>query len=310
MTQAFTPAQRAWLTEHAGQPGAAWTGRRLPGGTSSTVLALRAGEEEPRFVLRLLDNADWLTLEPDLVAHEAAALEEARRANLPVPRVVATEPSGAVFGAPALLMTSLPGRVLLAPEDGTRWTDLLASNLARIHAHDAPAFPWNYRSWLADADIVVPAWTDAPLAWEAALAELRRLRASLERRAARWTTFLHRDYHPLNLLFSGAGETLDVTAIVDWVNACVGPPEADVAHCRVNLTLMHGVAAADAFLAAYLRAAALHGRGFEYDRAWDAEAVYEMGAPAHHAPWAELGLPSPGPAELRRRVEELVLGHA
>jgi hypothetical protein len=42
-----------------------------------------------RFVLRVLDNHEWLAEEPDLAAHEAAALEEAQKAGLRAPSLVA-----------------------------------------------------------------------------------------------------------------------------------------------------------------------------------------------------------------------------
>jgi aminoglycoside phosphotransferase (APT) family kinase protein len=57
--------------------------------------------------------------------------------------------------------------------------------------------------------------------------------------------FVHRDYHPGNVLFSGDR----CTGIVDWVNACAGPSEIDIAHCRLNLALRHGIAVADEFAA-------------------------------------------------------------
>jgi aminoglycoside phosphotransferase (APT) family kinase protein len=57
--------------------------------------------------------------------------------------------------------------------------------------------------------------------------------------------FLHRDYHPGNVLWSGG----EISGIVDWVSGCIGPPEVDVAHCRANLAVLAGdPEAADRFL--------------------------------------------------------------
>jgi len=57
--------------------------------------------------------------------------------------------------------------------------------------------------------------------------------------------FIHRDYHPGNVLWSGRR----VTGIVDWVNASRGAPEADVGHCRANLAGHFDHTVADRFLA-------------------------------------------------------------
>lgn len=117
----LTPAQLAWLSRRIGSGAPGPAAERLAGGASSTVLALRDAAGASRFVLRLFDDRAWLAAEPDLVAHELAALAEAARTGLPVPEVVAAEPTGEVFGAPAILTTYLPGRVVLAPGRPERW---------------------------------------------------------------------------------------------------------------------------------------------------------------------------------------------
>src|SRR5207244_1514750 len=68
-----------------------------------------------------------------------------------------------------------------------------------------------------------------------------------ERAASHANAFIHRDYHPGNVLF----QRNEVSGVVDWPNASVGAIEVDLGHCRHNLAALHGVAAADAFLDAY-----------------------------------------------------------
>jgi aminoglycoside phosphotransferase (APT) family kinase protein len=60
--------------------------------------------------------------------------------------------------------------------------------------------------------------------------------------------FLHRDYHPGNLLWDRG----ELVGIVDWPSSCCGPRGLDVAHTRGNLALVDGADAADAFLKAYV----------------------------------------------------------
>ena len=61
-----------------------------------------------------------------------------------------------------------------------------------------------------------------------------------------------------------------VSGIVDWVNASIGSPWADVGHCRVNIASELGPGAADRFLDLYR---AVSGRPEEYDPYWDISAA-------------------------------------
>jgi aminoglycoside/choline kinase family phosphotransferase len=62
-------------------------------------------------------------------------------------------------------------------------------------------------------------------------------------------TFLHRDFAPRNLLWTGE----EITGIVDWVETSWGPAWLDVAHFRTMLAVGHGTEVADRFGAAYRR---------------------------------------------------------
>ncbi len=53
---------------------------------------------------------------------------------------------------------------------------------------------------------------------------------------------LHRDFHPGNVLFTGAGDTLRISGVVDWVETWWGPADLDVATASTALALLHGEA--------------------------------------------------------------------
>jgi aminoglycoside phosphotransferase (APT) family kinase protein len=87
----------------------------LAGGTSSAVHALSvedANGHVHELVLRRFVREDWLAEEPDLAAREAMALSLAADSPLPTPSLVGVDLDGADAGAPAVLMTRLPGRVV------------------------------------------------------------------------------------------------------------------------------------------------------------------------------------------------------
>lgn len=246
-------------------PGARVRGvQPLEGGTSSAVHAVRVEDRaghEHRLVLRRFVRADWLAEEPDLADREAAALALVAGADVPAPRLVAVDPHGGTAGVPAVLMTRLPGRIDWAPTDLDRFLRALADALPAIHARPAPAgaaLP-AYAPYPLEMHRP-PAWAARPEAWQRGFAVLQGPPPSAER------ALIHRDYHPGNVLWRGG----EVSGVVDWVNASIGSPWADVGHCRVNLAEPFGQAAAERFLHLY-RAAS--GRRDGYHPYWDIAAL-------------------------------------
>lgn len=268
----------AWL---AGQGIGVEGVERLRGSTSAAVFRLVAERDGKReaLVLRLFTAGSWLAMEPDLAVHEGAVLKAVRGCGVPTPEVVAVDGSGAFCGVPAVVMGCLPGRVYLPPTPNLDWLDRLGEALAIIHTLPVPEFAWRYRSWLDRSSLCVPGWTRYPALWGEALGMAARPEPS-ER-----LVFLHRDYHPTNVLWQAGG----VSGVVDWVNGCVGPAGVDVSHCRANLAQMYGVAAADAFLAAYVRHLPYP---FTYNYYWDVVTLLEVGVPRPclYPPWREFGL--------------------
>jgi len=265
----------------------------MGGSTSSSLYLIEVarGDIPRRFVLRVLDNWEWLAAEPDLASHEAAALDEAQRAGLPAPRLVAYADDDVGFGAPVVLMSFVAGAVELRPADTPGWLRTQAAQLAAIHRHPADGFPWRFRSWVNRAALVTPAWSAIPRVWERAIEFW--LKTEPDSRAV----FIHRDYHPTNILWREDA----VSGVVDWINACRGPAGVDVAHCRTNLAQMYGPGAADRFLDAYLDVA----DEFVHDPYWDVDSVLDMclPQPVCYAPWQHFGLDVIAPHEMRRRVD-------
>lgn len=267
---------------------------RMKGSTSSAIFLVHSLRDFnlPKFVLRVLDNRQWLKEEPDLAAHEAAALEEAQKSGVPAPRLVAYSSADVGFNAPVVLMSHLEGEILLRPTNLRRWLCDLARQLAALHRYPAEAFPWRFRSWCDKGKLAPPEWAAAPCIWEEAVA------IALGPAPASQQVFIHRDYHPVNVLWKNES----VSGVVDWINACQGPAGVDVAHCRTNLALMFGPDAADWFLAEYVQAA----DHFVYHPYWDIDSMFDscLPQPVFYEPWREFGFGLVAPEILRRRIED------
>lgn len=267
----------------------------MDGATSSTLYAIGAPGGAPRYVLRVIDNEDWLAEEPDVAAHEAAALEEARKLHVHAPRLIAYSSRDEGFGAPVVLMSFIEGTVDIRPADFSAWLDGLAGELAIIHRHRAPEFPWQFRSWTDFDALSVPTWTSAPDLWKRAIDVVRRLveRPLVESECV----FVHRDFHAANVLWRQGR----VSGVVDWANACRGPAAVDVAHCRTDLALMHGPRVAEQFLRSYVAAAP----GYRHDWRWDLDSILDMCSPepTYYEPWRTFGLDAIAPQALQQRID-------
>ena len=194
--------------------------------------------------------------EPDVFAREVEALRFARAHGLPVPEVLAGDETGTTIGdgVPALLSSFVPGHALAVPD----LTDLAAVAVS-IHAIDASAFPHQYAPWYAGAITDAPQGATEPALW------LRALEIWHSRRPHTEHGFLHRDFHPGNVLWRRRQ-----AHIVDWASACHGPAGCDVAHCRDNLIFLSGFDAADEFLRLYTRLS-----GEQLDPFWEIASVLE-----------------------------------
>jgi aminoglycoside phosphotransferase (APT) family kinase protein len=229
-----------WAARGVGQDGRVVGHQPLHGGSSSAVEAveIEAGGERHQLVLRVFTNEGWLKSEPQLAAREAAALRAAQEGAVPAPKLIAFDADGSAAGRPAVLMSRLPGRVTLNPPVPSAWVERLANTLAAVHGIEGESVSEGYRPWFdLEQPQYIPPWTQHAQAWRHLF---ERVKAGPPPSR---TGFIHRDYHPGNVLW----EADEVSGVVDWVNACIGPREDDVAHCRVNLAIIGGQALADAF---------------------------------------------------------------
>jgi Ser/Thr protein kinase RdoA (MazF antagonist) len=232
--------------------------RRLPGASSAAVHAL-ALDDGQRVVLRRYVWPGYLAVEPDAIGREVDALQFAGDHGLPVARLIAVDLTGDDVGdgIPVVLMTRLAGRAVAVPD-----LHELARAAATIHAVDASTFPHEHFAWYADTTVVPPPDTSRSALWERAIETWHDARP-------RYTpTFIHRDFHPGNVLWSRGA----LSGIVDWANACRGPRGCDVAHCCTNLRALAGEQAADAFRAEYEAIT-----GIPHDPYWDIASILEHG---------------------------------
>lgn len=237
----------------------------LVGGTSASLHELCTPTR--RLVLKRFAFADAPPLEWERlhVAHTVA---------VPTPEPVALDEHGSWFGAPALVVSYIPGSTMHPPQ-----ADALGRLLALIHATPVP-------SPVPGVLLRLPRWVTATPAVELpggfidAIERLRRAPQSLD------TVISHCDFHPGNVLVDGCGA---ITGVVDWGNLRVAPRGFDVGQTRCDLAIDPGGDAPDVFLRAYEAASGTTVDGLA---AWEVLAAARAfeGADAWVDSWVGAGL--------------------
>ncbi|MFM9591301.1 phosphotransferase family protein [Streptomyces scabiei] len=295
----------------------AWVAKQLPEGRTVRNWADLHGGWTSRMRRLTLDDGSELVLRsfvqpffrrhaPGLLEREAAILTLlAPYDGIPVPRLHAVDPSAELAGLPSLLMSLLPGSPRVE-EDGDLEArlDLLAGQLARIHAVVPEQRPRTYQPWTSPERVTAPG--GGP--WERAVEVIRREAPAYE------GCFLHRDFHPGNVLFAGTGGDADgglrISGVVDWVETSWGPADLDVAHCSTAVALLYGAEHGLGFRERYEARGGRRPAGDRdhlYWRLLDALA-YAPDAEKLAVPWRELGRTDLTSEVLGARLEAYVDG--
>jgi aminoglycoside phosphotransferase (APT) family kinase protein len=226
----------------------------LTGGVSAQITridALRPDRTPDRLVLRQYGAAN-LRSDPLSASHEYQLLTLLRAAKLPVPQPRYADESRAILPVPLLVTEFVEGAAVTDPAQltvsRTAFTGQLAAALASIHQAGLAASGIPH---LADirgiATTKIGTW---PTSLDEALDEAA-VRTALTRLwpppQLNQPVLLHGDYWPGNTLWQDG----TLVAVIDWEDAVLGDPLADVANTRMELTMLLSAAAASDFTHQY-----------------------------------------------------------
>jgi aminoglycoside phosphotransferase (APT) family kinase protein len=225
----------------------AWT---LNGGVSAQVTAIelqRANGQTQKLTVRQHGAAD-LARNPQVAADEFALLRIVHEAGVPAPAPYYLDQSGEIFETPVVVLEYIEGETVFALADALDLLPQLARHLAAIHridcaSHAVSFLPDHAAHW---ANII----GHRPARLDDSLGE-GRIRDALE---AAWpwlqhsaSGLLHGDYWPGNILWRDG----QLVGIVDWEDAAIGDPLADIAISRLDLLWAFGMDAMQRFTREY-----------------------------------------------------------
>lgn len=213
---------RNWVASQADCTGT-WTS--IEGATTAQLWKFETAQQT--FVIKAFTNPSFVGEYPDCVEHAASAMAHVQaNSELAVPTVVGADPTGSIAGCPVLMMTMAQGAPMVAPT--RKLFDRIIDVAEQIHAIPAEGFGWTHHRYNEPNDVFAPSWFSDP----GLFAEL----AARSAVARSDEVFIHRDFHPGNLLVRGEA----VTGIVDWDYACVGPSGEDYGRTWLNLAADYG----------------------------------------------------------------------
>ena len=229
-------------------PGASLVRRwPLEGGVSARVDALEIvhpdGSHE-RLVLRRHGAIDWKPLEADVTTTEFGVLTVLAHAGFPLPAPRLLDVSGSTLSGPYMVMDFVDGSTDVSSDELPGALRKMATFLARLHAlnldtvagvrlphRDDPT--GNTMRYLPDTSLG------------------KRIRAAHEEHgpvvATNPPVLLHGDFWPGNILWRDG----EIAAVIDWEDAAIGDPVADLASSRLELLWKYGQEAMARFTAHY-----------------------------------------------------------
>ncbi len=240
--------------------------RPLSGGVSAQVvgleLSLSAGNSRTVVFRRYARNPARIIGEFRLLEH----LHNCDNPALPVPEALLLDAAGELLGAPYMLLELLPGQTTFEPANVDALIKQTVTALNAIHAIDVRARVLDH---LLQREFARHTFEHAAVS---------TLRANiLTKLQSHWPPSVindpvlnHGDFWPGNLLWLDG----TLTGVIDWEDADLADPLADLANSRLEFLWAYGVDAMTAFTERYLRhsnVVATHLPSWDLDAALRAE---------------------------------------
>lgn len=203
---------------------------------------------------------------PGVAQDEFRLLQVLSEKQLPTPRAYLLDESGTIFPQPYIVLEYIDGNPQFMPRNPAGFIQQLALSLSKIHQVSSSEVPF------------------LPLQEEVCARHLKQMLSSIlpheeavrsalqsgwppERHNPR--VLLHGDFWPGNVLWKDE----QLVGIIDWEDAAVGDPLADLAGCRLEILWALGADAMCRFTHEY---SALTSASFSHLSLWDLYAAFRL----------------------------------
>ena len=222
----------------------------LKGGVSAQVTAIeieRPDAPTKKMIVRQHGEVD-LKHNPQIAADEFKLLQLLHSVELAVPEPYYLDQSCEIFPTPYVVIEYIEGETEFVPSDVNDFILQLTTHLSRIHQVDYSRLDM---SFLPQQEKKVAKKLRERPTNVVESGDERRIRDALE---SVWpihqynpSVLLHGDYWPGNILWKDG----QLVAVIDWENAALGDPLADVANSRREILWAFGIDAMQHFTHQY-----------------------------------------------------------
>jgi aminoglycoside phosphotransferase (APT) family kinase protein len=221
---------------------------RLEGGISADIVLLEVARDGQvrKLVVRHHGHAN-LAANPRAAATEFALLQALRGTGIDVPEPCCIDETGEIYEQPFVVVEYIDGSTDVGAAELSRCANVLAEALCAVHRTDLASLPR-----LPTATDVMGRHLAVGSADDPASVEVGRIRAALQRAwppaGINGRVLLHGDFWPGNVLWRDGR----LVGIIDWEDAALGDPLADLGNTRLELLWAAGADAMRAFTRRYL----------------------------------------------------------
>lgn len=243
----------------------------MTGGVSTQTIALeilRPDGGTEKLIVRRHGEGD-LRRNPNVAEDEFRLLQALQTAGVAVPRPCHLDYPASVFSTPCVVIGFVEGDTEFTPSNLPDFTYQFATHLARVHQLNGMNSDLSFLPTQAGR---LAEWFARPSEAPGPSFPERRIRAALESvwplsRPAK-NVLLHGDYWPGNVLWKDGR----LAAVIDWEDAELGDPLADLANGRLELLWAFGVDTMNRFTDHYRSMAAADLTALPY---WDLCAAWQ-----------------------------------
>ena len=219
------------------------------GGVSAQITALEIKQFEgqtKKFIVRRHGAID-LKQNPNIAKDEFRLLKLLQSRGIAAPTPHYLDTTGEIFSTPYIVIEYIEGETEFSPSNLDDYIHQFATHLVKIHRIECSSVDLVFlpKQVISFPDEVIERSTNDDLSLTVGqIRETVSIGSSLQLNE---TVLLHGDYWPGNILWKNG----QLVAVIDWEDAKIGDPLADVANSRLEILWAFGIRAMHTFTHLY-----------------------------------------------------------